>query len=635
MDHAFPCYGVAPVIDLEKIDWNSVTDTKSLFESVLDMLKSKDEESMALRKDIEQLKEEAEAFSGEHAMLTEMDARIKLLEEENVQKDSEIEQKDSEIEKLRAENAALLQGCDVSQAVMDRIARLERQASEHASQLREARAANSALAAENLGIKSRRSQKRLRESPGPAPDPFRKVVCLRTGRDPPPISEKKLVDMPACPHGHALSKEPTEVTIRVVEEIIDGKLTGIQYTVVRRYCRECGRQFAPEIPGVVPGGRFGASLTCLETTMRMYNIPYEPIRKLINIIYHTDLAKSTVIGHVDAVTGSLHPLYEEMLEEIFFSEHVFGDETSWRVAGVLYWLWILVGDNSTVFYVDKRRGGDVLETLLGGYAGHVTSDSHSAWNRIGRTHQKCHYHYLREIIRTLTMKNPGPEFKKFAKALKGIIIDSWHAEKGLNPNDDAAARNLKVRNLLARVRRLMSGSYTEPHCKRFVKRLRREITHLFPFIRLSTKCHNNDAERPLRPSVASRKVSGGSKSLAGAYNHAVLASIRETCRMRGVNPHDFLVDYMRGMVEKIPAAAAAGSNGINPAKSIHGCPACPARPPQHRLPDTCQAAVPARHPIRAQRTTPDSTKKGPLRKSDHRIGQNAAQPSLIPARKKP
>ena len=55
------------------------------------------------------------------------------------------------MEKLRAENAALLQGCDVSQAVMDRIARLERQAAEHASQLREARAANSALAAENLG----------------------------------------------------------------------------------------------------------------------------------------------------------------------------------------------------------------------------------------------------------------------------------------------------------------------------------------------------------------------------------------------------------------------------------------------------------------------------------------------------
>ncbi len=151
------------------------------------------------------------------------------------------------------------------------------------------------------------------------------------------------------------------------------------------------------------------------------------------------------------------------------------------------------------------------------------------------------------------MKSPGPEFKKFAKALKGIIIDSWYPDKGLY---DKAARNLKVRNLQARVRRLISGSYTDAHCKRFVKRLRREITHLFPFIRLNTKCHNNDAERPLRPSVASRKVSGGSKSLAGAYNHAVLATVRETCRRRGVNPHDFLVDYMHGLVEKIPAAAA-------------------------------------------------------------------------------
>ena len=80
---------MVPVIDLEKIDWNSVTDTKSLFESVLDMLKSKDEESMALRKDVEQLKEEAEAFSEDRVMLTEMDARIKLLEEESVQKDVE------------------------------------------------------------------------------------------------------------------------------------------------------------------------------------------------------------------------------------------------------------------------------------------------------------------------------------------------------------------------------------------------------------------------------------------------------------------------------------------------------------------------------------------------------------------
>ena len=111
---------MAPAIDLEKIDWNSITDTRSLFESVLAMLKSRDEENVTLRKDIERLREEAEAIAGDHMMLTEMGARIELLEGENEQKGAEIEQKDaeieqkdaeieqqaSEIEKLRAENAA-------------------------------------------------------------------------------------------------------------------------------------------------------------------------------------------------------------------------------------------------------------------------------------------------------------------------------------------------------------------------------------------------------------------------------------------------------------------------------------------------------------------------------------------------
>ena len=61
---------MAPAIDLKKIDWNFITDTRSLFESVLAMLKSRDEENVTLRKDIERLREEAEAIAGDHMMLT-------------------------------------------------------------------------------------------------------------------------------------------------------------------------------------------------------------------------------------------------------------------------------------------------------------------------------------------------------------------------------------------------------------------------------------------------------------------------------------------------------------------------------------------------------------------------------------
>ena len=267
---------MAPAIDLEKIDWNSITGTRSLFESVSAVLKSRDEENVTLRKDIERLREEAEAIAGDHMMLTEMGARIELLEGENGQKDAEIERQAAEIEKLRAENAALLQGCDVPQAVLDRIARLERQMAGRDSQLREARAANSALAAGNLGIRSR-SGRRPPEAVEPAPDPFLKVTTMSTRRNHPPISGKRLTGLCACPRGHPLSAEPTGAVFRVIEDILDGRLVAIQYTVVRRYCRKCRRQVAAEIPGILHGGWFGAGLTCLETVMRMHGIPYETI----------------------------------------------------------------------------------------------------------------------------------------------------------------------------------------------------------------------------------------------------------------------------------------------------------------------------------------------------------------------
>lgn len=188
----------------------------------------------------------------------------------------------------------------------------------------------------------------------------------------------------------------------------------------------------------------------------------------------------------------------------------------------------MIGTDQAVYHVDRSRGGDVLEMLLGDYAGLVRSDSWPAWNRIGKWHQKCHYHYMREMVRTLRLKSPGPEFKKFFRTLLRILKDSWGTTKGAHPDDTPARRRQKIRNLQARVRALISKEYTESHCLRFVKRLRRERNHLFTFIRLNTDRTNNVSERALRPSAKARTVSYGSKTYEGAYKHAVICTIRET-----------------------------------------------------------------------------------------------------------
>ncbi len=58
------------------------------------------------------------------------------------------------------------------------------------------------------------------------------------------------------------------------------------------------------------------------------------------------------------------------------------DETGWREAQRRAWLWTVVTAALTVFRIDRRRGGAVVEALLGAdYAGVVGSDRWSAYRR--------------------------------------------------------------------------------------------------------------------------------------------------------------------------------------------------------------------------------------------------------------
>ena len=247
-----------PVIDLEKIDWNSMTDAKSVFESILDALKSSDRENEEMRKRSSGWQKRPRRSPKEREALAKMGGRIDLLEEENEQIREENEQKDEEIKSLRAENAALLQGQGATEAVMDRIARLEKAVADSNAQLRDARAANSALAAENLGIKSKSKRNRYGSDVKP-PNPYGTVTARRPREDP-PVSVRMTADQTRCIHGHLLS-DPTEIVPRLYEDVVDGNLVGIECRVVRRYCRACRSRSAPTFQESSPR-RGSASTSC-------------------------------------------------------------------------------------------------------------------------------------------------------------------------------------------------------------------------------------------------------------------------------------------------------------------------------------------------------------------------------------
>ena len=74
---------------------------------------------------------------------------------------------------------------------------------------------------------------------------------------------------------------------------------------------------------------------------------------------------------------------------------------------------------------------------------------------------------------------------------------------------------------------------------------------LFTFLQTGTDYHNNTAERAIRPNVIIRKITNSHRSKAGADSYKILMSIKETCRMRELNFHDYALEYLRNSTSKL------------------------------------------------------------------------------------
>ena len=110
-----------------------------------------------------------------------------------------------------------------------------------------------------------------------------------------------------------------------------------------------------------------------------------------------------------------------------------------------------------------------------------------------------------------------------------------------------------VDGLLNGIDGLTAGSYADKDCMRYVKRLRRERNQLFTFLEHGgVPYHNNGGGRVLRIFALMRKVCYGSRSIRGIWTTGILATIYATCELRGINPYEFMVDYLGGRLKSIP-----------------------------------------------------------------------------------
>ena len=484
---------------------------------------SEDGETSRLKNEIKELKEENTSLRKEIESL-------KAIKEENARLKSEIES----LKTIKEENARL--GNEIS--------RLKGQIGSIISEVR----------GRTIPNLNRRHPGEEPKKPGP-PEGHKGHARLVSEPD-----ETKEIETEKCPDcGNGLS-DPIDFTTHNVEDIIPGKVITVRYKIYRYWCPHCKKKVHGKTQ-VNPNSRFGPRLQAFVVINRIEGITARKIRNLLNEWFKMSVAESTILNVERRVSKEIGPEYERIGRKVKRARIVGSDETGWPMNGENHWLWAFVTKKLTYFKYSPSRGRTVPQEVLGkDFKGTVVRDGWRAYNIFKKT-QQCLVHVNRELQKVEAKRGveprgfmkiektklnrkgrPPKEFLDFAESLRTIMRDAVTASK---TTKDKQKRIEKAKTMDKRLSVLITRKYKDRDCARISAGLRSVKRNMFTFLRgKGIPWHNNGTERALRPSVVTRKVSYGSRSIAGAYTHAVLRTVHDTWKQQGIHFTDRLIGQL-------------------------------------------------------------------------------------------
>ena len=254
--------------------------------------------------------------------------------------------------------------------------------------------------------------------------------------------------------------------------------------------------------------------------------------------------------------------YEHIGDQARGSGHLHADETGWRLSGQTHWLWCFANGSLCYYMIDRSRGSPALQrffTTL--FEGVLITDFWAAYNSVGAVlRQCCHAHLLRELEKT-DKNNTSQAWRAFSKKLRRLIMDAIRLRRreDFSPTRYAG----RTERIEKRLTALLAQETQDPDVNRLRKRLRRHQNDLWTFLHaMDIPYDNNFAERQIRPAVILRKNSQCNHSENGAATQAVLMSVYQTLKLRGLHPlktmASALTQYMKtGQLPPLPDKTVA------------------------------------------------------------------------------
>jgi hypothetical protein len=166
-------------------------------------------------------------------------------------------------------------------------------------------------------------------------------------------------------------------------------------------CVECGWQGRSSLPvGCREGFSYGALLSSLVGWLGYGgNLPWRKQRYLVEMVFGIPLSQGSLAKMHQWFCQSLQPAYEHWWEWVQQPGVRCVDATSYRIDGILYWMWVATSESVCVLFLAPTRSSAEVKSLLGeDFAGILSSDCWSAYGpQSARVKQKCLAHLGRDL----------------------------------------------------------------------------------------------------------------------------------------------------------------------------------------------------------------------------------------------
>ena len=312
-------------------------------------------------------------------------------------------------------------------------------------------------------------------------------------------------------------------------------------------CAKCGHaQKAAYPPNVNAPIQYGSGVMTLVSYFSVYQyLPYHRLSQLFASVFGLPLSQGSIDNLLTKASEKAEVVYEQIRQNILTSSVVGSDETSAKVNGDKWWIWVWQNIQNTFIVASENRGFATISAHFEqGFANAtLVSDRWAAQLKaIALNHQLCLAHLLRDAI---FLKES--EKNAFATAFLTLINEALAFRKELEvtkyPANDEHPTAVLLETQLNQLLALTIDAKLYPLTATFQDSIIKNRNYLFPFLyNLDIPPDNNGSERAIRNIKVKQKISGQFKS--GQNTFCVLRSVIDTFIKRKLDVFSALQNVM-------------------------------------------------------------------------------------------